>query len=390
MAERDLAQSRREFLKKGMFATAGIVGATGIGLNSDISDRLIEEFIDEKKEFPEEHFSVEVNRISTEEVAESIRGTRRGYAKLDFQETQGRDYLAQAEINAPSGRLLEVSLKGIENDNPTIHVIEITPRHEDQRRLVALISSPQPQQTKFFIGPFKSETNTLRFAKRAGAAGALHGDQLDGYISFIDDEGAIEKEMMDSVPEIIPRFEHRYDLTREAPYKSYLIPYQVGDRKGYKHISRFLWEKGGTKPNKLYFDTKTDENAPGRTDDVEWTTMSLIKPETSDRVYFQLPHHNPRPYTGVLLDNRRPIVETWSDNNNFVMGTSGKLKQGAFAYVPEIISADEFDATVNSPDKWAQLLSFRGLVGEGQLHGLSDPVIDFLSHHPDLVDFPVE
>lgn len=367
--------TRREFMASAisLSAVGGLILRSESFQNStrEISER----FNNSSHSFPQEYLSGAVERISPEDV-KSLLTSKRIVEELKIQDPQEARDIAQVEIEVPPGKIMELTLQGIKEESSSVSVLRIDA--QKQRRYAAVISSKEPQDTKVLLGPFRDEKITLRLGNRSMTGEPIKIDQIKGEISHYEGDG-IENLVLETAPEILPRFEHRYDLTQEPPYKSYAVVYKAGNGFGIQHFSRFLWEKGGTRAEKLYSDTRPDAASPGRTDDVEWVTMSLPY-----RVYIQTPHHVPVIYRGELLGGTKPIAVTKSENNNFRVGNRYELEQGSFSPSPEILSPDEFDEKVNRPDRMAQLLSFKGLIRQGLLPEDSEIILDFLTHNPDL------
>lgn len=380
MKESLSAHLERRLTRRELMASAVSLSAVGgLVLRSesfqDSTREISQRFNSSSHNFPQEYLSGSVERASPEEV-KSLLTSKRFVEELKIQEPKKNIDIAQAEIELPPGKVIELRLKGIENERSSVAILRIDAKA--QRRYAAVISSLEPQDTRVLLGPFQNEKTTLRFGNRSVNGEPIHGDQIKGDVAYYEGDG-IENLVLETAPEVLPRFEHRYDLTQEPPYKSYAVIYKVGDGIGVQHFSRFLWEKGGTRAEKLYSDTRPDPDSPGRTDDVEWVTMSL-----PSRVYIQLPHHVPALYRGELLGGTKPIAVTKSENNNFHVGNRHELEQGAFSPAPEVLSPDEFDEKVNRPDRIAQLLSFKGLIRQGLLPEDSEIIFDFFTHNPDL------
>lgn len=373
--------SRRSLIKTsiGMGISVGAIGAASRSEAIQNIAREAGEFVHgERLQFPEEYFknSVDVERISQDELDFHLGETKRQYIGLNLEEAKSSLDFAQGRISAPSGKIIELNIAAIESQYPSAHVLSVEANR--QKRLLTLITSNEPKHTKALLGPFSDENIDLRFKWRSGMGGALDLERFKANVSYIEND-CLEKEILESSPEILPRFEHRYDLVNEAPYKTYAVLFKVGGEHTVLYVTRFLYEKGGTPASKLYSDT-------GRTDDVEWTTASIFREEKPPRIYFQFPYHLPIPYPGGadLLHGKRPIIRTKTENNNFVLGSKNELEEGSFSSVNDIITPNMFDSVVNNPSRADQVLSFAGLIRSGQLSPESKIVKDFFSRNIDL------
>lgn len=383
--------SRRDFTKAlaiggGAAAATGLLGAS-IGGVLFLEDHLRDHRTGYEKSVPSDFLHGEVTEWDDENVKALRDGAVRKQGSLLLESNSYGEVTLQGEGHLPIGRRAEITFPKLYSDTPTYDVVELVAN--GQRRLATLVASPEPEETTVLFDPFETEAFAIDLIrKESGREPIALSDLSSASLTYIDNIGCSADLILSLAHGILPRDEN--DTRGDAQFDGYSVLYFLDGEMAILNVNLMILETRGTKPKDLYRDTKTTNQnlfgnlihgrvgAPGRTTDVEWGTLVIIKNDGTIVKRIQKPHHS----TGDL---DKSVIKTVTENNNYEPATEEEAKRAQFKYRNKIISPAEYTRFRNMPNPYVLWLSLEGLYLEGKISGVNDPIVkDVLYYYPRL------